>query len=538
VSIFLSGSDAAQKQYSQEFLKKYVEKIGKMVFNLHILHNKGAFMKKYILALDQGTTSSRAILFNKNSQIVDIESVEFRQIYPRPGWVEHQPEEILDSILHVIKAVVKRKNISFEEIDCIGITNQRETTVLWDKKTGKPVHNAIVWQCRRTSDRCADIYKKKYDKTIFEKTGLVVDPYFSATKIEYILNNVAGLREKAQKGEIAFGTIDSWLVFNLTGGKHRVTDYSNASRTMLFNIHTLKWDEDLLDFFNIPKEILPEVVPNSCKGIVADHPVFEGTKIPIGGIVGDQQGSLFGQKCFYEGDIKNTYGTGCFLLMNIGKTAKKSKNRALTTIAWNIDGETTYALEGAVFIAGAVVQWLRDSLQIINDSAVTEKISLENKKDSLVFVPAFSGLGTPYWDPEVRGAIFGITRDTDRADIIKAALDGIAYQAKDLLEALKSDFCKDIGRYRADGGASKNRYLAQFQADILQENVNVVKMSETTALGAAFFAGLSTGFFPSLKYIENIDQEIVVYKPKISPEEADQKYARWKKAVEALRKFR
>jgi len=492
-------------------------------------------MKKYILALDQGTTSSRAILFNKNAEIIDQENIEFRQIYPKPGWVEHSPEEIYDTVIKAVTTIVNRKRIRYDEIDSIGITNQRETTILWDRKTGKPVHNAIVWQCRRTSERCEEIKKGGYDKTIFEKTGLIVDPYFSATKIEYLLNNIPDLKERAEKGEIAFGTVDSWLVYKLTGGKHHITDYSNASRTMLFNINNLKWDEDLLKFFGIPKKILPEVVSNSVQNIFTDKSIF-GVEIPIGGIIGDQQAALFGQRCFKEGDIKNTYGTGCFLLMNIGKTPRKSNNRLLSTIAWNINNETYYALEGAVFIAGAAVQWLRDSLQIINNSAETEKIALQNKKESLIFVPAFSGLGTPYWNPNVKGAIFGITRDTDRSDIIKAALEGIAFQTRDLFEALKSDFGK-ISSFKADGGASKNAYLMQFQSDILQEVVKVVKLTETTALGSAYMAGLSTGFFPSLKYIENIEQEIIFYNPKISKEIAEEKYNRWKKAIKALIEF-
>lgn len=494
--------------------------------------------KKYILSIDQGTTSSKALLFNKNALAVDRESEEFRQIYPKPGWVEHSPEEIFDSVIKAVRNVVKRTNIDYKEIDSIGITNQRETTVLWDKKTGKPVHNAIVWQCRRTAARCNEIKKNDFNDKIFEKTGLIVDPYFSATKIEYLLNTVPNLRERAENGEIAFGTIDSWLVYNFTGKKYHVTDYSNASRTMLFNINTLKWDDDLLKFFRIPKSLLPEVIPSSQNMILSSGEYFEGNEIPISGLIGDQQGALFGQCCFNEGDIKNTYGTGCFLLMNTGKVLKKSANKLLSTIAWNINGETTYALEGAVFIAGAVVQWLRDSIQIIKSSEETEKIALNNKKNGVVFVPAFSGLGTPYWDPDVRGGIFGITRDTDRADIIKASLEGIAYQAKDLFEAMKRDFGKNIGVFKTDGGASKNRYLMQFQSDILQLDIHSVKMSETTSLGAAFLAGLATGFFPGIKYVENIYREISHYTPKKSSEEADILYKKWRKAVEALKSFK
>jgi len=346
------------------------------------------------------------------------------------------------------------------------------------------------------------------------------------------------LKDKAIKGEIAFGTVDSWLVYNLTGGKYHVTDFSNASRTMIFNIHTLKWDEELLDYFGIPKVILPEVVPNSTNMMKTSKNIFYGHEIKITGIAGDQQSSLFGQRCFSAGDMKNTYGTGCFLLMNIGNLPKMSDNKLLTTVAWNLYGKTYYALEGAVFIGGAVVQWLRDSMKIIENTADTEKMAFESLKDEVVFIPAFSGLGTPYWDPDVRGAIFGITRDTDRSDIAKAALQSIAFQSMELTEALKMDAGGTIGKYNADGGATKNRYLMQFQADILQQEVNTAEMAETTALGAAFFAGLATGFFPNLEYIKNIKKNTVIYKPQMSREEAVRKYERWKKAVDAARKFK
>jgi glycerol kinase len=491
-------------------------------------------MKKYILSVDQGTTSSRAILFDKKAEIISQKNIEFRQIYPKPGWVEHDPYDILDSVTRCIKSVIS--DIDCNEIDSIGITNQRETAVLWNKKTGVPVSNAIVWQCRRTSNRCRQIKESGFDSIIYEKTGLIVDPYFSATKIEYLLDNIPGIRSMAEKGEIAFGTIDSWLVYNLTGGKHHVTDFSNASRTMIFDIHKLEWDEELLGYFNIPRIILPEVISNSQDNILTDRNIF-GINIPIAGIAGDQQSSLFGQCCFNEGDIKNTYGTGCFLLMNTGKKAASSANKLLTTIAWNIGNETHYALEGAVFIAGAVIQWLRDSLKIIETSGESERMAAESENGNVVFVPSFSGLGTPYWDPDVRGAIFGLSRDTERKDITRAALEGIGFQAKDLIDSLKKDF-GSAGTVRVDGGASRNGFLMQFQADILQSDIHVASMAETTALGAAFFAGLATGFFADMKYIAGLSKESVVYKPAISREDADEKFRKWKLAVDAVRTFK
>jgi glycerol kinase len=493
-------------------------------------------MKKYILSLDQGTTSSRAILFDKNAEVVKQKNIEFKQIYPKPGWVEHDPFDILGTVMQTVKELLSETGISYDDIDSIGITNQRETTIVWDKKTGKPVYNAIVWQCRRTSDRCSKIKESGYDKTIFEKTGLVADPYFSATKIEYLLDSIDGLKAKAAKGEIAFGTVDSWLIYNLTGGKRHVTDYSNASRTMLFNIHTLKWDDELLSYFNIPRAMLPEVIPNSQKSFSTSKNFF-GAEIPITGIAGDQQSSLFGQCCFNEGDIKNTYGTGCFLLMNTGAKAMTSKNKMLSTIAWNIDGVTTYALEGAVFIAGAAVGWLRDTIRIIDTSAESEHLAYESTNDEIMFIPAFSGLGTPYWDPDVKGAIFGLTRDTDRKDIAKAALEGIAYQAKDLIDALEKDAGAIELRYNADGGATKNKYLMQFQSDIMQREIYVANMSETTSLGAAFLAGLATEFFPDMEYLIKLAAKKTVFKPKMTSGEAQSKMKKWKQAVAAVRLF-
>lgn len=492
---------------------------------------------KYVLSIDQGTASSRAILFDKYGNVFGQYSKEFTQIYPKPGWVEHDPDEIYDSVIECIENVFKINNVSYSDIDSIGITNQRETTVLWDKKTGRPVHNAIVWQCRRTAARCNDIKKSIFNDILFDKTGLVVDPYFCATKIEYIFENNPDIYERALNDEIAFGTIDSWLIYKLSGFKHHVTDYSNASRTMLFNIHTLEWDKELLEFFKIPNSILPQVIPNSQKIVKSSPDVTDGVSVFISGIAGDQQAALFGQRCFEKGDIKNTYGTGCFLLMNTGDKPRKSRNNLLTTIAWNIDGRTTYAMEGAVFIAGAVVQWLRDGLSIISDTLETEKLVKEAKGDSVIMVPAFTGLGSPYWDPDVRGVIFGLTRDTGRAEIVKAALQSIAYQTSDLVSAMKNDFGGKINHFFADGGASANSFLMQFQSDILNININAVKMRETTALGAAFLAGLATGFYEDMEYLKSIKKDVDVYKPSLSKEESSSLISRWKKALDALIQF-
>ncbi len=494
--------------------------------------------QKYILAIDQGTTSSRAILFNPNAEIIAQKNFEFTQIYPRPGWVEHNPEEIWQTVLKAFQYIIDESGIKYQDIDSIGITNQRETTVIWDRKTGKPIHNAIVWQCRRTADRCNKIKESIYNSIIYDKTGLVTDPYFCATKIEYILSNVENAQKSAEKGDLCFGTIESWLIYKLTAGKHHVSDYSNASRTMLLNIHTLDWDSELLEYFNIPISMMPQLISNSANNIFADPSYFGGHKIPISGVVGDQQGALFGQACFNKGDVKNTYGTGCFLLMNIGKKPRKSNNRLLTTIAWHINNEVTYAMEGAVFIGGAVIQWLRDGLGIIDNSSKTSDIAKSNTKESVLFVPAFTGLGSPYWDPDVRGSILGITRDTTRDDIVKAALEGIAYQTADLYESMKSDFGGKIGDFKADGGASKNEYLMQFQSNIIQNRVFASDMNETTALGAAFFAGLATGFFPSIDYIKGLKRTFTSYDPLINKLQSDNLYHRWKKGVESVVSFK
>ncbi len=493
--------------------------------------------KDYVLAIDQGTTSSRAVIYNKNGQIIDKENIEFRQIYPHPGWVEHDPEDIFNSVMEAIKIVFLRNSIGWQNIDSIGITNQRETTIMWEKTTGKPIYNGICLQCRRTSDRCLQIKKSVYNDLIFDKTGLVVDPYFSATKAEWIINNVDGVRDSIKRNEICFGTVDSYIIYRLTSGTFHVTDYSNASRTMLFNIHTMDWDQELLTFFKIPRSILPTAVENTPDNIYTAPAVTGGVSVRIGGIIGDQQGALFGQRCFEEGDIKNTYGTGCFLLMNTGRKAMKSSNKLLTTVAWKINGTVTYALEGAVFIGGAVVQWLRDGISIIEKSSDTEKTAYSTNNDSVIFIPAFSGLGTPYWDPEVRGAILGLTRDTGRAEIVKAALESIAYQTVDLVSAMKQDIGGAVGHFNTDGGASVNKYLMQFQADLLQEKLSVMTMNETTSLGAAYLAGLSTGFY-SMESIMNFKSDSINYIPSITSEKARFLYSRWEKAVSAVREFK
>jgi len=483
---------------------------------------------KYILALDQGTTSSRAIVFNKNGEYVYGLNKEFKQIYPKPGWVEHDPMDILNSQIEVAKKV--GEHVGLENIEAIGITNQRETTILWDKRTGKPVYNAIVWQCRRTSNICDNLKEQGYEKLVKEKTGLVIDAYFSGTKIKWILDNVPGIREEAERGNILFGTVDSWLIWNLTGGKVHVIDYTNASRTMLFNIHTLKWDEEILEILDIPKQILPIPVPSSYVYGYTDKSIF-GVEIPISGDAGDQQASLFGQTCFNEGMVKNTYGTGCFILMNTGKKPYFSNSGLLTTIAWGLDNEVEYALEGSIFIAGAAVQWLRDNLKLINHASETEDLALsvENSGD-LYFVPAMVGLGAPYWDMYARGLLIGITRGTTREHIVRAVLESIAYQTRDVLEVMSKESGIKMETLRVDGGASTNNFLMQFQADILGVPVERPSVTETTALGAAYFAGLAVNFWDNKEEIKwNLDRR---FKPSISLEKREKLYSRWKKAVE------
>lgn len=493
--------------------------------------------QRYVLALDQGTTSSRAILFDSNGNVVGMVNQEFPQIYPKPGWVEHDPYDILESQLSVAKKLLRTMNIEPSQIVAIGITNQRETTIVWDRRTGKPIHNAIVWQCRRTSEICDQLKAKGLEELIKRKTGLVIDAYFSATKLQWILQNVPGAFERAKRGELAFGTVDSWLIWNLTGGKVHATDVSNASRTMLFNINTLTWDEELLEIFGVPRSILPEVLPSSCVYGYTDKDIF-GVEIAISADVGDQQAALFGQMCVHTGMVKNTYGTGCFILMNIGEKPVLSRSGLLTTVAWKIDDEVSYALEGSVFIAGAAIQWLRDELRMIENAAETEKIALSVPDSAGVYVvPAFVGLGAPYWDMYARGAILGLTRGSRKEHIVRAVLESIAYQTRDVVEAMCEECQTQLKSLRVDGGASKNNFLMQFQADILNVPVERPKVNETTALGAAYMAGLAVGYWDSLNQIESQWQLDRRFVPSMGEEDRQKLYRGWKKAVERSKRW-
>ena len=464
-------------------------------------------MKEYIIALDQGTTSSRAILFNKKGEIVNIAQKEFQQIYPKSGWVEHDPQEIWSSQLAVLTEALAKSKTKLESIKGIGITNQRETTVVWNRRTGEPIYNAIVWQDRRTADYCAKLIKDGHLDAVQEKTGLLIDSYFSATKIKWILDHVKGARKLAERNELAFGTIDTWLIWNLTDGKEHVTDVTNASRTMLYNIKDLTWDKDLLKLFDIPESMLPEV--KSSSEIYGETSKELGSRsIPIAGIAGDQQAALFGQMCIKKGMAKNTYGTGCFLLMNIGNKPVKSENKLVTTIGWKIGKEVVYALEGSIFIGGAVVQWLRDELKIIKKSSDIEALATSvDNTDGVYLVPAFAGLGAPHWDANARGTIFGISRGTTDAHIARAAIESIAYQTHDILKAMEADSKTKIKELRVDGGATQNQFLLQFQADILKSTVVKPKITETTAMGAAFLAGLAVGFWKDLEELQELWQE-------------------------------
>ena len=488
--------------------------------------------KKYIMSLDQGTTSSRAILFDKAGNIVKIAQKEFTQIYPKAGWVEHNPVEIWATQSGVAREVLEAAGINANEIASIGITNQRETAVVWDKNTGKPIYNAIVWQCRRTAAICDQIKADGMEDYIREATGLVVDAYFSGTKVKWILDNVEGAREKAENGELLFGTIDTWLIWNLTRGKVHVTDYSNASRTLMYNIGELKWDEKILEELNIPTSMLPEVKPSSEVYGYTDESMF-GVGIPIAGIAGDQQAALFGQACFEDGMVKNTYGTGCFILMQTGEKMVKSKNGLLTTIAWGIDGKVQYALEGSVFMGGATIQWLRDELRLINDAADSEYFAGKVKDTNGVYlVPAFAGLGAPYWDMYARGIIVGLTRGANRNHITRAALESIAYQSKDVIRSMEEDSGIKLATLKVDGGATVNNFLMQFQSDILGVEVQRPKVTETTALGAAYLAGLAVGFWKSKDEItENwaVEKDFL---PDMTDEKRDNLYNGWKRAVE------
>ena len=490
-------------------------------------------MSKYVMALDQGTTSSRAIIFDEHQNIVNMAQKEFTQHYPKAGWVEHDPLEIYASQYGVLVEVLARSGMEAGEISAIGITNQRETTIVWDKNTGRPVYNAIVWQCRRTSDFCTNLVERGYADEIRAKTGLLIDAYFSATKIKWILDNVEGARERAERGELLFGTVDTWLIWKLTGGAAHVTDVTNASRMMLFNIHTLEWDKDICALLDIPMCMLPKVCDSS---MVYGAARIGGAEIPIAGAAGDQQAALFGQTCFARGDVKNTYGTGCFMLMNTGDTPVESKNGLLTTVAVGLNGKATYALEGSVFVGGAVIQWLRDELKLINESADSEYFANKVKDSAGVYVvPAFTGLGAPYWDMYARGAILGLTRGAGRNHIIRAALEGIAYQTLDVLKAMQADSGVQFKELKVDGGASANNLLMQFQADIAGVTVRRPMIRETTALGAAYLAGLATGVWRDLNDIKGQWTLDKLYEPQMEAARARELVDGWHKAVERAR---
>ncbi|MDN4607387.1 glycerol kinase GlpK [Sporosarcina highlanderae] len=496
-------------------------------------------MGKFILAIDQGTTSTRAILFDKKGTVVHMAQREFGQIFPKPGWVEHNANEIWGSVLSVIASVLTESGHQPEDIDGIGITNQRETTVVWDKNTGQPIYNAIVWQSRQTQSIVDELRAKGVEASIREKTGLQLDPYFSGTKVKWILDEIDGSRERAEKGELLFGTIDSFLIWKLSNGKVHVTDYSNASRTMLFNINELTWDKELCDILDIPMDMLPEVRGSSEIYAHTAPSVFFGAEIPIAGAAGDQQCALFGQACFHEGMAKNTYGTGCFMLLNTGEKPVQSANGLLTTIAWGLDGKVTYALEGSVFIAGSAIQWLRDGMRMIQKAEDSEMYSTRiASTDGVYVVPAFVGLGTPYWDSDARGAVFGLTRGTEKEHFIRATVESLAYQTKDVLLTMEKDAGRKINILRVDGGAVANTFLMQFQSDLLQIEVERSAYLETTALGAAYLAGLATGFFDSKETVEALWTKERTYTPQMEHAERDLLYNGWKKAVEAARIFK
>ncbi len=488
-------------------------------------------MAKYILSLDQGTTSSRAVLFEKSGKAVGVSQMEYTQIYPGNGWVEHDANEIFSSQLQAARGVLEKCGASAGDIAAIGITNQRETTILWDKNTGEPVCNAIVWQCRRTADICEGYKAQGLEKFFRDKTGLLIDPYFSATKIKWILQNVEGVRERAERGEILFGTVDCWLIWKLTGGSVHATDVTNASRTMLFNINTLEWDREILGLLGIPECILPKVVPSSGMIGMCSAELF-GAEIPITGCAGDQQAALFGQKCFSSGDVKNTYGTGGFLLMNTGSSPVHSGHGLLTTIGWGIGNEVTYALEGSVFIAGAAVKWLRDEMGLISSAAESEKLAVSvSSTEGVYIVPAFTGLGAPYWNPDARGVITGLTRGSGRAHIVRAVLEAIAYQTADVLKAMEEDVGR-LGSVRVDGGASSNNFLMQFQSDILGIDITRPENVESTAIGAAFLAGIAVGFWSGRDEILSLGGSFEKFSPVMTEAQRNEHLAGWAKAVE------
>ena len=499
----------------------------------------GNGMEKYILSLDQGTTSSRAILFNQKGEMVHSSQKEFTQYFPKPGWVEHNANEIWGSILSVIAGVLSESTIKPSQIAGIGITNQRETTVVWNRETGQPIYHAIVWQSRQTVSICEELKNKGYDEKFREKTGLLIDAYFSGTKVKWILEHVEGARQLANEGKLLFGTIDTWLIWKLSGGKVHVTDYSNASRTLLFNIYDLKWDEELLEILTIPQQMLPEVRSSSeIYGLTAREHFF-GREVPIAGAAGDQQAALFGQACFTEGMAKNTYGTGCFMLMNTGEKAVKSEHGLLTTIAWGLNGKVEYALEGSIFVAGSAIQWLRDGLRMIKGAKDSERYAKKvDSTDGVYVVPAFVGLGTPYWDSDVRGAVFGLTRGTSKEHFIRATLESLAYQTKDVLSAMEADSKIQLKKLRVDGGAVKNNFIMSFQADMLNVPVERPMVNETTALGAAFLAGLAVGYW---KNQEEISKQWTVdrsFEPTMSEADRTALYTGWKKAIHATMAFK
>ena len=488
-------------------------------------------MAKYVMALDAGTTSNRCIIFNEKGEICSSAQKEFRQHFPKPGWVEHDANEIWSTQLGVAVEAMSKIDASAEDIAAIGITNQRETTIVWDKKTGEPVYHAIVWQCRRTSEYCDELKERGLTDKFRQKTGLVIDAYFSGTKLKWILDNVPGVRERAEKGELLFGTVETWLIWKLTKGNVFVTDYSNASRTMLFNINTLEWDDEILAELNIPRCMLPEAKPSSCVYGMAD-PQFFGGEIPISGAAGDQQAALFGQTCFNAGEAKNTYGTGCFLLMNTGEKPVFSKNGLVTTIAWGIDGKVNYALEGSIFVAGAALQWLRDEMRLIDSAADSEYMANKVKDTNGCYVvPAFTGLGAPHWDQYARGTIVGITRGVNKYHIIRATLESLAYQTNDVLQAMRADSGIELSTLKVDGGASANNLLMQMQADIIQAPVQRPMCVESTAMGAAYLAGLAVKYWSSLEEVQKnwaVDQ---LFLPRIAKEEQQAKIKQWNKAV-------
>ena len=490
-------------------------------------------MPRYLLAIDQGTTSSRAVLFDRQGQKVFVSQYEFPQRFPHAGWVEHHPEEILSTQLQAVRDCIswlEQHGGNASEIASIGITNQRETTVLWNRHTGKPVYNAIVWQCRRTADFCKQLEEQNLNSFFREKTGLLIDPYFSATKIRWILDNVPNARKQAENGELLFGTVDSWLIWNLTGGKVHATDYSNASRTMLFNIHTLEWEKEILDLLDIPACILPEVRNSSGDFGRTEKSLF-GAEIPVSGCAGDQQAALFGQKCFCKGDVKNTYGTGGFLLMNTGESGISSQHGLLTTIAWGMENKITYAVEGSVFVSGAVIKWLRGELGLIQTAEETAAIAQSIPDNGGVyFVPAFVGLGTPYWNSEARGLLCGLTRGTGKAHIIRAALEAVAYQTADVIKAMEKD-TGNLGEIKTDGGAAQNDFLMQFQADILNRKLIRPENTESTAQGAAFLAGLHSGFWNSPEELNLLSQNFREFTPAMHPEQREQLLRGWETAV-------